>query len=172
MTDHIRFTALHPKRILASCFVVSPSIGLSCSISPQIFSACFHNNELLFSCPVQNFRTEENFILSSGTPELNADKIPVVPRAEATHNFLAEQSGGNLRGLFDFDSAQPERIKTKSIGVRMVSTQRKLRLCRQTSNPFSMGVIPFREHSGLATSVYEKGCAPANFPQESACSPA
>lgn len=158
MTDHIRFTAWHPKRILASCFVVSPSMDLSCAMSPQIFSTCCHNNELLASCPAQNCRTDENLMLSSGTPVLNANKIPVFPRADATHDLLAEQSGGNLRGLFDFDSAQPERSKTKSIDV--------------TNNSFFMEVIPFLNRSGLATSVYEIGCAPAIFLQEAACSPA
>lgn len=163
MTDQIRFTAWHPKETLASCFVVSPSMDLSCSMLLQIFSTCFHNNELLVSCSVQNLCADENLRLSSGTPALNANKIPVFPRADATHDLLAEQSGGNLRGLLDCDSAQPERTKTKSIGVRIAPKQRKLRLCRQTSNSFFMGVIPFLEHSGSATSVYEKGCAPANF---------
>lgn len=159
MTDHIRLTAWHPKETLASCFVVSPSMGLPRSMSSQMFSTCRHNNELLFSCPVQNCRTDENLMLSSGRPALNVNKIPVFSRAEATHDLLAGQSGGNLRGLFGFDSAQPERSKTKSIGV--------------TRNSFFMGVIPFLNHSGLATSVYEKGCAPRQFPQEAmTCSPA
>jgi len=146
MADQIRFTAWHPKETLASCFVVSPSMGLSCSMSSQIFSTCCHNNELLFSCPAKNCRTDENLMLSSGRPALNANKMPVSSRADATHDLLPEQSVGNLSGLFDFDSAHPERSKTKIIGG--------------TSHSFFMGVIPFLNHSGLATSVYGKGCPP------------
>lgn len=171
MTNYNRFTAWHPKRILFSCFSVRPFGGMSCSIFPQTSSDPLHNNELSVSCVAQNSRTE-NVTLPSGIAASNLNRSPVFPRAETAHALLAEQSGGNLRGLFDFASAQPERIKTKSIGIRMVSTTRQLRLWGQTRNSFFMGVIPFLQHSGWATSVYEKGCASANFLQESVCSPA
>ena len=160
MANHNRFSAWHPRRMLSVCFSVKFFGRISCSISPQMSSACLHNNEWSFSWISQKSRTDE-FMLPSGRSAPSLNKIPVFSRADIAQSFF-KQSDGNLSGLSEPDFAQPAKAKTKITDVKIFLMAWRFRLLRQIKRAFFMVPNPFFNRFGWATSVYKKGSIFAN----------